>query len=219
MTPPLRKFALTAHVTFSVGWFGAVAGFLVLSIAGLTSQNAEVVRGAYLAMDLIGLFMIVPMSLAALATGLVLSLGTDWGLLRHYWVLVKFLLTILITMVLLLHQFTAVAVAARRVSETAPGTLPEVGHLGTQLVSDAGLGLLVLLMITTLSVFKPWGRTRYGLRENARLTSFSLIATAKHQESPQRLPLGLKIFLAAIGVIAVVGLVVQHLVGRGLHGH
>jgi len=219
MTPPLRKLTLTAHVTFSVGWFGAVAGFLVLSIAGLTSKNAEVVRGAYLAMDLIGLFIIVPMSLAALATGLVLSLGTHWGLLRHYWVLVKFFLTILVTMVLLLHQFTAVAGAARRVSETAPGTLPEVGHLGTQLVTDAGLGLLVLLMITTLSVFKPWGRTRYGQRESARLTSLSPIATAKHHESPRSLPLGLKIFLVAIGVIAVVGFVVQHLVGRGLHGH
>ena len=219
MTPPLRKLSLTAHVTFSVGWLGAVAGFLVLSIAGLTSQNAEVVRGAYLAMDLIGLYIIVPMSLAALATGLVLSLGTDWGLLRHYWVVVKFVLTILATILLLQHQFTAVARAARSVSETAPGTLPEVGHLGTQLVSDAGLGLLVLLMITTLSVFKPWGRTRYGRRESARLVSFSSIATAKHLESPKRLPLGLKIFLAAIGVIAAVGLVVKHLVGRGLHGH
>ena len=145
MTPRLRKLALTAHITFSVGWLGAVAGFLVLSIAGLTSQNAEVVRGAYLAMNLIGLFIIVPMSLAAFATGLIQALGTEWGLLRHYWVLVKFILTILATIALLLHQFTAVAGAARRVSEAAPGTFPDVGRLGTQLVSDAGLALLVLL--------------------------------------------------------------------------
>src|SRR5713226_5007653 len=94
MTPRLRKLALTTHITLSVGWLGAVAGFLVLSIAGLTSQDAEVVRGAYLAMNLIGLFVIVPMSLAALATGVVQALATEWGLLRHYWVLVKFLLTI-----------------------------------------------------------------------------------------------------------------------------
>ena len=80
MTPRLRKFVLTAHVTCSVGWFGAVASFLVLSIAGLTSQDAEVVRGAYLAMNLIGLFIIVPMSLAALATGLVQALGQPMGL-------------------------------------------------------------------------------------------------------------------------------------------
>jgi hypothetical protein len=97
MTPLLRKFVLTAHVTCSVGWLGAVASFLALSIAGLTSQDAQAVRGAYLAMDLIGLFIIVPMSLAALATGLVQALGSQWGLLRHYWVLVKFLLAIFAT--------------------------------------------------------------------------------------------------------------------------
>lgn len=66
MTPRLRKLALTAHITFSVGWLGAVAGFLALSIAGLTSHDAEVVRGAYLSMNLIGLYIIVPMSFAAL---------------------------------------------------------------------------------------------------------------------------------------------------------
>ena len=52
MTPRLRKFALTAHVTCSVGWLGAVAGFLALAVAGLTSQDAQMVRAAYLAMEL-----------------------------------------------------------------------------------------------------------------------------------------------------------------------
>ena len=206
MTPLFRRFALTAHITFSVGWLGAVAAFLALSIAGLTSQDSEVVRGAYLAMNLIGLFIIVPISLAALATGLVQSLGTEWGLLRHYWVLVKLVLTILATILLLLHQFTAVAGAARRVSAAAPGTLPEVGQLGTQLVGDAGLALLVLLVITTLSVFKPWGRTLYGRRKQATTAVVDL-------------PLGLRIFLTLIGVI-MVGFVVLHLTGHapGSHG-
>ncbi len=104
MTPWLRKFALTAHVTFSVGWLGAVAGFLALAVAGLTSQDAQMVRAAYLAMELIGWFVIVPLSLASLLTGLVQSLGTQWGLFRHYWVLVKFLLTVVATLVLLVHM-------------------------------------------------------------------------------------------------------------------
>jgi hypothetical protein len=249
MTPSLRKLNLTAHVTTSVGWLGAVAGFLVLSIAGLTSRNAEIVRGAYLAMNLIGQFIIVPLSLAALATGLVQALGTEWGLLRHYWILVKFLLTIGATILLLLHQFTAVAEAARRVSWAAPGTLPEVDRLGLQLVSDAGLALLVLLVITTLSVFKPWGRTRYGRRkhqqegrENGSLMSLSPITMAKDHESSQvlggtsmsspptlpdpdnettadRLPLGLKIFLVVIAMIAMGLVMLHHLTGGGLGSH
>ncbi len=95
MTPGVRKLALTAHVTFSVGWLGAVAGFLALALAGLTSEEAQRVRAAYMAMGLMGWLVIVPMSLASLLTGLVQALGTRWGLFQHYWVLVKFLMTLL----------------------------------------------------------------------------------------------------------------------------
>ena len=96
MTPLLRKFVLTVHVTSSVGWLGAVAG--------LTSQDVQIVRAAYLAMELTGWFVIVPLSLASLLTGLVQSLGTEWGLFRHYWILVKFLINIFASIVLLLHM-------------------------------------------------------------------------------------------------------------------
>ena len=51
MTPRLYKFALTAHVTSSIGWFGAVAAFLALSIAGMIGQDTQLVRAAYLAME------------------------------------------------------------------------------------------------------------------------------------------------------------------------
>ena len=95
MTPRLRKFALTAHVVSSVGWLGAVAAFLALAVAGLTSRDAQVVRAAYLAMDLIARLVIVPAALASLLTGFVQSLGTPWGLFRHYWVLAKLLITVL----------------------------------------------------------------------------------------------------------------------------
>src|ERR1700739_4132295 len=118
MTPGFRKLNLTAHVTSSVGWLGAVACFLVLSVVGLISHDAETVRGTYLAMNLIGQYIMVPLSVAALLTGVVHSLGTEWGLFRYYWVLAKFALTIGATILLLVHQFKAVAEAARRVSGT-----------------------------------------------------------------------------------------------------
>src|SRR5206468_10428515 len=106
MRPRVRKFALTAHVTSSVGWLGAVAGFLALAVAGLTSQDAQLVRAAYLAMELTAWFVIVPLSLASLVTGLVQSLGTSWGLFRHYWVLMKLLMNVFATIVLLLYMQT-----------------------------------------------------------------------------------------------------------------
>jgi uncharacterized membrane protein len=163
MTPRLRKFALTAHVTSSVGWLGAIAGFLALAVAGLTSQDALRVRAAYLAMELTSWFVIVPLSLASPLTGLVQSLGTTWGLFRHYWVLAKLLITIPASIVLLLHMQPI-----RRVAGVAAETTLSSGDLGglrIQLVANAGAALLVLLVATTLSVYKPRGLTRYGRRK------------------------------------------------------
>lgn len=163
MTPRLRKFALTAHITSSVGWLGAVAGFLALAVAGLTSQDAQMVRAAYLAMELTGWFVIVPLSLASLLTGLVQSLGTTWGLFRHYWILVKLLITIFATMVLLVHM-QPISYMAGVAAEKTLSSADLVGQR-IQLVVASGAALLVLLVNTALSVYKPPGMTRYGMRK------------------------------------------------------
>ena len=158
MTPALRKLTITAHVTFSVGWLGAVAAFLVLSIAGLTSHDAEVVRGAYLSMDLISRFVIIPMCFGALATGLLQALGTPWGLFRYYWILVKLLMTIPLTFLLLLHTRPVSIMADAQ--KTMSGA--DLGGLKLQLAGDAVAALLVLLVATSLSVYRPRGMTGYG---------------------------------------------------------
>ncbi|OOO01849.1 MAG: hypothetical protein USCGTAYLOR_01927 [Chromatiales bacterium USCg_Taylor] len=163
MTPRLRKFALTAHVTSSVGLLGAVAGFLALAVAGLTRQDGQMVRAAYLAMELTAWFVIVPLSFASLLTGLVQSLGTTWGLFRHYWVLVKLLLTILVTIVLLL-QMEGISYIAGVAAETTLSSA-DLRGLRIQLVVHAAVGLLVLLVPAALSVYKPRGMTRYGWRK------------------------------------------------------
>ena len=213
MSPRLRKWGLAAHITSSLGWLGAVAAFLALGIAGLTSHDAATVRSAYLAMNLIGEFVIVPLSLATLATGVVQALGTEWGLLRYYWVLVKLGLTIGATLLLLLHQFTAVAEAAQRVSLAAGGPAPSAGRLGTQLVVDASLAITVLLAATLLSIFKPWGRIPRVVSSGS-----STPPAPNHDATAPGLPLGLKVFLALIGAL-LIAVVVRHLTGRGPGHH
>lgn len=170
MTPRLRKFMLTAHVTSSVGLLGAVAGFLVLAIAGLTSQDEQLVRAAYLAMALIARFVIVPLAFTALLIGLVQSLGTKWGLFRHYWVLAKLVLTVLATIVLLLQMELIRYMADVAADTTLSGA--DLYEARISLVAHAGGGLLVLLMPMALSAYKPRGRTRYGWRKlNERRTA------------------------------------------------
>jgi hypothetical protein len=160
--PRLRKLTLTLHVTSSVGWLGAVAAFLALAVAGLSSSSPQTVRGAYLAMDVVGWCVIVPFSVASLLTGLVQSLGTVWGLLRHYWVIAKLLITVVATLLLLVHMQPVghLADAAARAA-LVDG---ELQGMRIQLIADAAAALLVLLTAAALSVFKPRGVTRYGRR-------------------------------------------------------
>jgi hypothetical protein len=163
MSAGLRRLALTAHVTSSVGWFGAVAGFFALAVVGLTSPNVQTVRASYVAMELTGWYVIVPLCLASLLTGVVQSLGTTWGLFRHYWVVTKLIMSILATVVLLVHMQPIGEVA--RVAAKQALAVGDLHGMRIQLVADAGAALLVLLVATTLSVYKPRGLTRYGWRK------------------------------------------------------
>ncbi len=163
MGPRLRQFALTLHVTSSVGVLGAIAAFLALAVTGVTSQDEQMVRAAYLAMPSIARFVVVPLTFASLLTGLILSLGTSWGLFRHYWVLVKLLFTVFAAIVLLL-KMDLINYAARLAGEAALSHA-DLREAGIQLVVHAASGLLVLLVPMVLSVYKPQGMTRYGWRK------------------------------------------------------
>jgi len=160
MTPGVRKLVLTVHLTCSVGWIGAVVAYIALGVAAVTSPDTQTVRAAWVAMDVTGWWAIVPLALAALLTGLVISVGTQWGLLRHYWVLISLALTILSTVVLVLHMPTVSGMA--RLAQTVDGA--DLRALGGDLFHPA-VGLLVLLAITVLNVYKPAGVTPYGWRK------------------------------------------------------
>lgn len=160
MAPGLRKLVLTVHVVSSVGWLGAVVSFLVLAIAGLTSPEPVMVRGAYLAMDLIGWSIIFPLSLASLLSGVIQALGTVWGLFRHYWVLIKLIITALATALLLLHLQPVTHMAG--IASTSELSPDDMTGIRVQLIADAGAAVLVLAVAAVLSVYKPRGITKHG---------------------------------------------------------
>lgn len=171
MTPGLRKFALTAHVGASAGWLGAVVAFLVLAVAGLSSDDAQTVRAAYLTMELIGWYALVPLAFASLLTGVIQSLGTTWGLFRHYWVLFKLLINVFATIVLLLYTPT-LDHFADLAAETSFTSADLSGLRSTSPLLHAGLAAFLLLVAMTLAVYKPRGLTPYGERkQRAQRTS------------------------------------------------
>jgi hypothetical protein len=160
LSPRLRKLVLFVHLTSSLGWVGAVVGYIALGITASARHDSETIRAAWIAMELIGWSVIVPLALASLASGLVISLGTSWGLFRHYWVLISLGLTVLASVILVLHMPSVSSSAAI----AREGDAARLSQLGGDLGHAVG-GLVVLLTVTVLNVFKPQGLTPYGWRK------------------------------------------------------
>ena len=222
MSPRTRKFALYAHLTFSIGWLGAVLPYLALAVAGLVSPNPQTVRSVYPAMELIGWWVIVPFSIAALLSGLVQALGTPWGLLRHWWIVVKFVLTAVATLILLRHMQEVSRVAALT-AQAALGAEFRQGQI--QLLIHPAGGLLVLLGIMVISYVKPWGRTPYREQKSevapvpSRPRAMASEAQPPTKHQPPFWLRVVKIHLIHAAALGLLFVAVLHLSGGGMHHH
>lgn len=172
MTPALRRFTFTTHITSSVGWVGAVLAFLALAVIGFTTDDEVKIRGAYLLMAPAAWFVLVPLAHASLLSGIVLSLGTSWGLFRHYWVVLKLGITVFATVILLIYMGTF-----RQMAGVAADPVMDLAAVrNASPIVHAVLALALLLAATVLGVYKPFGMTAYGIRrvdEQRRLVSSS----------------------------------------------
>jgi hypothetical protein len=172
MPPRWRKLALAVHLTVSSGWIGGVLVYLALGLAATRSENEQTIRAAWIAMELTGWYVLVPLALATVLTGLLMGLGTKWGLLQHYWVLIALVLTTMAALVLVLHMPGVSATAD--LAQRAQGA--QLRRLGGDLFHPS-VGLVVLLAVQVLNFYKPPGLTRYGWRKrnammgNARRTA------------------------------------------------
>jgi hypothetical protein len=209
MSPQFRKLVLTAHITFSVGWLGAVAVFLIHAITGLNSPNLSIVQAAYLAMELSASLLIVPFCFGALVSGVVQSLGTQWGLFKHYWIVIKLILTIIITVLLLLHLEPIGNMAETAMTSTSTLSNIENRGLREQLVIQAAAAFLILLAITTISVYKPWGKISFDRRTGEAAKKGNKINIEKRGR--------MYLLIIVIGLILLI--VILHLFGIDLGKH
>jgi hypothetical protein len=186
MAPRVRKFALTVHVISSVGWLGAIISAFALAVVGMASQDLQVVRSSYISMEFLGWAALVPFSVLSLLSGIIQSLGTTWGLVRHYWVIAKLVLNVLATTVLLLYTQTLNFLANIATQDTLSDADLALLKSPTVMIHSIG-ALVVLLLATVLAVYKPRGMTRYGQRK----------ARQGQRKEPQRAPVAENAFPAS----------------------
>jgi hypothetical protein len=145
----LRRLGLIVHILLSVGLLGAISSFFVLVLVGM-SGSASV--GAFVAAERVSTLVILPLAVAGWAMGIVQALTTRWGLAKHYWVLIKLLLTSFAVIVLLAKQPLIHSIATG-------GAGRGQGFAAMQLLVHAAGGFAVLSIALVLSVLKPEGRT------------------------------------------------------------
>jgi hypothetical protein len=213
MTPRLRKFALTGHVGISVALLGAIASFLAISIASISSQDIHLVRAAYPVMDRVARFVIVPLTLATLLTGLIEALYTPWGLFRHYWVLAKLVVTGFATIILLV-KLELVAYAAHLAAQAVLSEA-DLRFAGIQLVAHSAGGLLVLFVPLVLSIYKPRGMTPYGLGKQRDRQPNEITSIGRRLENVRR---QVTAPMVAVTLLVLVFLLL-HLLGNHVGGH
>jgi hypothetical protein len=160
MGPRTRKIALTAHVATSVGWLGAAYTMVVLTICGLVSTNPALRLACYEITHLFDEVVNIPLGLSMLTSGLIVSLGTKWGLVKYRWVLTKFVVS---TALLVLIPVLSVPRLEPLIHQLQSGLPVATGLAVAQVAISLGT-VAALTVVTTISVFKPWGRTRWGRR-------------------------------------------------------
>jgi hypothetical protein len=167
LTPSARKWILIFHIFCGVGWMGVdIALFLLLLHARTTSNVTEAVTG-YTAVTLIVPAAVPLLCLGVLASGLVLGWGTAWGVLRNWWVFIKLVLSLVMTVLV----FTALLPAVHGIPDlaslpTAEAVRERLGPAGVALMFPPIVSFLLLGVAVVLSIFKPRGATPWSRATN-----------------------------------------------------
>lgn len=158
LSPRSRKLLRTTHTLCSVGWFGAAVLVAVLALTAGGTGDRTLQHALYRSIDA-SLAATLTAGILALATGVALSVGTHFGLLRQWWVTTKLTiaLAVITTDVLVIHD--AVGEALHAPSAPRPLFGATVAHT------------VVLAAATVIAIYKPWGPTPRGRRKaSGRLT-------------------------------------------------
>jgi hypothetical protein len=219
MTPALRRLTFTTHITSSVSWVGAALAFLAFAVIGFTSDDAVKVRGAYLLMAPAAWFVLVPLAHSSLVSGIVLSLGTRWGLFRYYWVVMKLGITVFATVILLIYMETF-----REMAGVAADPVVDLAVVrNASPIVHAILALVLLIAATVLGVYKPFGTTAYGerkLTEQRDPISPSILASAGTERALDAGTTPTWIYVVgAVAVTLALLVIILHLTGGGLMHH
>jgi hypothetical protein len=164
MSREMRKFVLLSHVLSSVSWIGVDLVMGVLSFRGLTTDDPQTLATAYGGLAMFCVPLLLTLGLLSLGTGVVLGLGTRFGLLRHWWVVTKLVIALVLCALVLVALRPALVEAATQTA-VVDGTLADrLSVVRRDMIFPPIVSTSALLFASWLAVYKPWGLTPRGRR-------------------------------------------------------
>lgn len=166
VTPRTRRLLVALHVVVAGIWLGIAVVMVALTAMAAAGDDIATTHDRYALVELFDITILPWSSLATIMSGLAVSLTGKWGLVRHYWVLTKFVLALLVlaSAFAFLHDWVVSAAEDSRRLMSAAGRGAELGTDPAWLVAGFGCAGGLVLAATVISVYKPWGRTRFGRR-------------------------------------------------------
>ncbi|WP_346660091.1 DUF2269 domain-containing protein [Streptomyces sp. WMMB303] len=152
-----RRGTLALHVCSSAGWLGMTLCLLALGLTAALTGSGPAAEASYRSMKVFADWLLAPLALVTLASGVLLSVGTRWGLARYWWVWIKFWLTLAATL-------ASVLLFRVRIDSTVADVAAGRPILPYELVIPPLVSLSAYTFMTVISVLKPWGPTKRGRR-------------------------------------------------------
>ena len=149
-----RKAVLVLHIASVGSWLGIDVVMAVLVFTAIGTDDLGTKALSFRALELVAVWPMTISGLTCLVTGVVLALGSKYGLVRYWWVVVKLALNLLLSMLVLVALRPGVNDMAEQARNQDPALNPG------DLVFPPIVSPTLLMVAVVLSVFKPWGLLR-----------------------------------------------------------
>ncbi len=157
-----RRVVLSLHLVCAVGWMGLDLGLFALLLTGWTTDDGPVAAAMYTAARVAVPPVVPALAIGMLLTGVVLGLATRWGLVQWWWVFVKLVIGVVLTVLVLVLLLPGALGLPTDLAGTADEVRDAVGREGRHLLFPPVVSFVALGVALWLSVRKPWGRTRWA---------------------------------------------------------
>lgn len=154
----MRQVWMVLHIISSIGWLGTILACIALSAASLTTDDLGRISALYTAMEVLADVFFLPGTALLVVTGVLLGLGTKWGLVKWWWVLVK----LIVGLALFAAGAFNLRFAVYNAADKAGGLQPLESSVDVSLFGMLGVMAVLGIFAALLSVLKPWGRTKWG---------------------------------------------------------